>query len=141
MYHDTISQIRYASILAAMLHRELGVRQLERKEIAAKVRGLLKSLGIKGMSVTAPSYSMAQTIHISFPRCGRNEHEPVHFRLEAEERAKGGPYRGMALVCPFCRVEREARDRLETLILAAFPDLDDRSDLQSDYFDYILSFN
>lgn len=141
MYTETLNQIKTASIITAMHYREPGLRALDRKERAAKVRSLLKSLGIKGVSVTAPNYSMAQSINISMPGDDRGLHDEVHFRLEAEVRAKPGPYCGMVQICPFCKAEFEAKEKLEALILAAYPDLDDRSDSQYDHFDYCLSFN
>lgn len=110
-----------------------------RKGWAREVKSLLKSLGLGWVSVTTPNYSMAESITIRFHQDTWQQHEPLHMKLEAIERAKNGPYCGMTQVCPYCKQEREAHEKLEAIILAAFPDLNDRSDHQTDYFDYCLS--
>jgi hypothetical protein len=43
--------------------------------------------------------------------------------------------------CPRCQRRHVATLRLTSLILAAYPDLDDRSDSQVDHFDYCLSIH
>lgn len=98
------------------------MRHATRKAKAAVVRQLLKDLGIEDVSVTAPSYSMAQAIHISVPDSSHLVHGDREFRE-----------------CPRCRRRHAARERIERLILAAFPDLGDRSDAMTDHFDYCLS--
>lgn len=138
MYADTIRQIMTAS---EPTPNHAPIRNLARKQISDHVRALLKSLGIKGVSVTTPNYSMAQSIDISLPDDDRHEHQPYHEQAEAEYRATHEDYMGAMHFCHFCREDRDAKDRLERLILTAFPDLADKSDLQSDYFDYRLSIN
>lgn len=97
------------------------IRYESRKYIAGAIRGLLKGLGIKGISVTAPVYSMAQAIDIRVPdTC---EHDSMEARR----------------ACPVCQNRNLAVRRIEELILAAYPDLDDRSDSMSDHYDYKLS--
>jgi hypothetical protein len=111
------------------------LRSATRKEWAAEVRKLLKSLNINGVSVTTPSHSMAQAIQISLPDELDNsiEHQKLHDELWKQNRP--------GTDCPQCGQRWNARKHLEAIILAAFPDLDDRSDLQSDCFDYCLSFS
>jgi hypothetical protein len=94
------------------------MRDRDRKEIAAAVRALLKSLGVKKVSVTTPMYSMASRIRITLPEA----HPPFGYGPEA------GHPRNFS-DCPACVMYRAARERIGALILAAFPDL---GDLRSD---------
>ena len=103
-------------------------RKESRKTWAQGVRALFKSLGFKGISVTAPNYSMASSIRISFPSSGCQN--PIH----------NEPY-SRYLDCALCAKERAAKQKAVAIILAAFPDLDNRSDSQTDHFDYCLSVN
>ena len=92
-------------------------------EPAKRARALFRQHGIKGLSVTTPNYSMAHSIDVNVPDI---PHEPE--RHDCEQ-------------CPDCLAYRKATIQVGALILAAFPDLADRSDSQSDYFDfcYIVS--
>jgi hypothetical protein len=97
----------------------------ERRTVWAKaIRRLLRDLGIKGVSITTPHYSMAHSIDVKLPA------GTPHDRGAADHE-----YRD----CPMCQERNRARDRITRIILAAFPDLDNRSDLQSDYYDFCLS--
>lgn len=103
----------------------IGTRHDGMVKRAAAVRALLKVLGIRGVSVTAPSYSMACSVHVRLP----------NFRHEHDERHFGQRYRD----CTRCQRRHAATERLARLILTAFPDWDDRSDSQADHFDYVVS--
>lgn len=118
------------------------LRKEARKEWAKQIRNLLKELRIVNVSVTTPSYSMASSVNIAvnYEKEWETAHEPVHKAGEAEER-KSPIYRGSIHFCPYCKARKEVHDKLENVILAAFPDLNNRSDSQSDYFDYCLSIN
>jgi hypothetical protein len=108
--------------------RRTGLRREERKVRAAAVRKLFRDMGLKGISVTAPNYSMAQSIDVRTPR---NESEPT---VKDEH--------GLDVLHPEYLAARNAvLARVERIILAAFPDLDNRSDFISDYFDYCLSIS
>jgi hypothetical protein len=108
--------------------RNPSLRREPRKVIAAEVRSLLRSMGLKGISVTAPNYSMARSIDIRTPR---NEPEPI---VKDED--------GWDTHHPTYRAARNAASaKIEAIILAAFPDLDDRSDSLTDYYDYRLSIS
>jgi hypothetical protein len=97
----------------------------ERRTVWAKaIRRLLADLGIKGVSITTPHYSMAHSIDIKLPA------GTPHDRGAADHE-----YRD----CPMCQERNRAQDRITQIILAAFPDLDDRSDSMTDYFDFCLS--
>ena len=112
------------------------IRHQSRKEWAIAVRRLLKELNIKGVSVTTLVYSMAQTIDITLPtieNANSIEHQKVH-----DDLWRAGK---LGFDCPSCKERQDAKNRLEDIILTAFPDLDNRSDSRTDYFDYCLSFN
>jgi hypothetical protein len=115
-----IVRVEMPTVLNAHLRNET------RKERAKAVRDLFKRLGLQGISVTAPNYSMAQSIDIRLP----------DYDCLREDR-----YSPCYPQCANCELAGEAKRRLNRLILAAFPNLDDRSDSQSDHFDYCLSIH
>lgn len=114
------------------LVRDSKMRCKSRKEWAVAVRALFKDLGIPHVSVTAPVYSMAQSIRISIPSTSHAYH-----RGYEPNRYDPNSYRN----CPRCSRRHAAENRLERLILAAYPDLNNRSDSMTDYFDYCLSIS
>jgi hypothetical protein len=109
-------------------------RGLERKQIASDIRQLLKKLGIKGVGVTVPNYSMASTVHIRVP----------HVELTEEQsktpRDAAGNYQRTPVAEAAHRGRSAAVAKLEKIILGAFPDLVDRSDSMTDYHDARLHF-
>ncbi len=130
MYNTTLNQIESAPLPEFRAR----IRQWPRKEWAEEIRSLLKYLGIKGISVTAPNYSMASSINIRLPAMPTEyapEHEDLHYKLWCKGKA--------GIECPDCARRQEAKKKLAAIILAAFPDLADRSDLQSDHFDYCFT--
>jgi hypothetical protein len=90
----------------------IGLRQESRKARAAAIRSLFKRLGLKGISVTAPNYSMAQSVDITFPvrHCTNEVHQDYSKNLTD---------------CADCTRVQEAKHHLETIILGAYPDLDE----------------
>ena len=105
-------------------------RSIARKEQARLLRELLKSLKIKGVSVTAPNYSMAQSVDVSLPR-----------RLDYMKDDGSLPPYALNEWCPARRANIKAREQFNALLAKAFPNHDNRSDSQSDYFDYCWSLN
>ncbi len=103
------------------------IRRVDRTDRAAMIRSLFKHLGLKGISVTTPSYSMASGNKVTIP--------------PAAEHDRDRPSGHENVTCPHCREHVAARRHVRALILAAFPDLDDRSDYQSDYHDNPLSID
>lgn len=95
-------------------------RCMPRKDRAKLVRQLFRQLGLKGISVTTPNYSMAQSVEVRAPH--REDYTPVNGQIDW-------------LNDPAAQANREARERLQAILLAAFPQHDDRSDIQTDYFD------
>ncbi len=130
MYNDTLKQIESAPIPEFRGR----IRQWPRKEWAAEIRCLLKSLHIKGVSVTTPNYSMASSVDIRLPNYP-NEDADSHMALHEQlwRAGKNGTE------CPDCARRWQAKEKVKSIILAAFPDLDDRSDTQSDYFDFCFT--
>jgi len=110
------------------------IRHLDRKERAAQVRALFKALKVTGISVTAPSYSMAQSIDIRLPALEVSDEAHVKRHAEIDD-LNTYPWTGYGNNgCQHCKVRREAQVRIEQVILAAFPDLNDR-------YDYCLSIS
>ncbi len=99
-------------------------RSIPRKEQAKAARQLFKQLGIPHVSVTTPVYSMAQSVDVQFPRrrdVPLNEH---------------GTY---VMESPEAKLNQAAREKVEAILKRAFPNHGDKSDHQSDYFNYCWS--
>jgi len=129
-------QTQYKTILDANLptHSVMGLRAFGRKVWAAEVRKMFKELGIKGVSVTAPNYSMASMIDIRLPKVTECNYDT----LTVEQQYGDLPHNQL---CPACLERWTAEQKIEAILALAFPDLNDRSDGQSDYFDRCFSFN
>ncbi len=118
------------SILAAKMpvvrNFHLRAQTWDRTVWAAEGRAMLRDLRIKGVSVTAPNYSMASTIDVRLPSISHShEGNPRQFELGANE------------WCPDCRLKWQATEHIERLIYAAFPDLTDTTtheDRMTDYY-------
>ena len=91
------------------------------------IRKLIKDLKLNDISVTSRHFrvriSLPQAVDYNDP-----EHNATHDQLWREGRHSND--------CPLCAKRWQAREAMEKIILAAFPDMDDRSDIQSDYFDF-----
>lgn len=107
--------------------RRADLRRQERKEWAKAVRKLMKDMGLVGVSVTTPSYSMASSIEVRLPEAAAHE--------------RGWQSGHDFATCPTCQQRNRAERRIVDIIVAAFPDMRDRSDYQSDYFDFALSIH
>src|SRR5262249_10228421 len=119
--HARLAGIDPAAVAVVTTQRRPG-----RKELAAMARGLFARLALQGVSVTAPSYSMAQGVEVGLPR--RLDLSP----LNAQE---------SAFACPARVANREAERRVQAILYTAFPGTTDRSNSQTDYFDYCWSIN
>ncbi len=109
-----------------------------RKDRAKAFRALFKQLGLKGISVTAPNYSMAQSVDVRLPRIAENEH--VQTRWPHDHGACcGSAGHTDETRCPACREFAEMRKRIEAILWKGFPNLRDRSDSMTDYFNYCWS--
>lgn len=109
-FKASLESVTLGQIQPARIERRPG-----RKVLAAEARKVLRSLGIRGVSVTAPNYSMAQSVSVAIP----------HFEeLNDENRWP----------------ERAAlRTKVEAILFAAFPNHRDRSESGTDYYDYCWS--
>lgn len=110
-------------------------RSIPRKEQAALARQLMKRLGIKGVSITTPNYSMAQSVDVCLPS------EPPA-DMTGYEQYQYSSFADMPDDVPIKarEVRRNiARNKLDLILEAAFPQHDNRSDYQSDHFDYCWS--
>jgi hypothetical protein len=103
-------------------------RHCARKESAKLARQLFSSLKIKGVSVRTPNYSMAMSVDIRMPK--RSD-----YVLDAGGMIADAPSD------PACIANREAEEKLEAILAVAFPNHDNRSDTQTDHFDYKWSVN
>lgn len=120
-YEDCIKSIEAAEV-PEVVDRDLRGKYM--KERSAAIRALFKKLGIVGVSVTSPNYSMATATDVLAPRDDHSHSYGVEFAD-----------------CLVCRRNGKARKMLRAIILAAFPDLDDRSDGRSDHYDFKFSIH
>lgn len=112
-------------------------RHEPRKVQAAAARKLFRELGIRGISVTAPNYSMAQSVDVRIPKPADSEHH-------GDKWPHGNSFelsRSEATRCPACARRSRIRDKVEGILARAFPNHDNRSDSQSDHFDFCWSIN
>lgn len=111
-------------------------RCIPRKEQAKLARQLFAKLGIKGVSVTAPNYSMAQSVDVRVPAEAAD--------MTGFEQYEHSTYSDMPDYVPVKAAmlrKNQAQKHLFLILNHAFPCHDDRSDSQSDYFDYCWSMN
>ncbi len=111
-------------------------RSIDMKEQARLARELFKKLKIKGVSVTSPNYSMAQAVEVQVPA------DRVGF--EGFEQFENMSYSDMPNDVPAKIANRqryEAGEQLLKILLVAFPNHDNRSEPQSDYYDFCWSVN
>lgn len=99
-----------------------------RKELAKLTRQLFSRLGLRGISVRAPNYSMAQSIDITLP--GRRDFVTDQWGMAVDWAND-----------PAAMANREAERKVHAIMARAFPNHDNRSDSQTDYFDYKYSID
>jgi len=106
-----------------------GLRRQPRTEWAKAVRAYLKANKISGVKVTTPNCSQAHSIEIRLPR---TEDICDHWT------------RGLGMYdCPNCAAEASKRHQacqhLEWVLNGTFPEMQDRSDALTDYYDFCWS--
>lgn len=120
--HERLAQVDITKIPVMTMDRCVPLK------VQAKLtRTLFKALGIKGVSVRAPRYSMACVVEVRLPRRTdyvRNSAGQVEWDKD-----------------PAAQANTTARNRMEAILLAAFPQHDNRSDYQTDYFDSCWSIS
>ncbi len=108
------------------------IRDLHQKERTAKIRSMLRGMGIKvgavgkGVSVVSATGSMCYWTNV---------------RFKGLRHAAGTSCGYTRMECHTCRANLAAVRTVEKLILTAFPDLDDRSDSQTDHFNFVFTVN
>lgn len=138
MNAETLETIDNRTLAAKRLHEALDMvnlatvpvvstdRHITRKEQAAAARKLFRSLGLKGISITAPNYSMAHSVDVSPLKRDDYVFDSFGMVIEGDE----------------ARAANSAASRkIEAILAAAFPNHDDRSDSQSDHFDFCWSIS
>jgi hypothetical protein len=133
--HAALALVNEASI--PVMSRE---RCIPRTEQAALARSLFKRLGLAGISVTTPNYSMAQVVEVRLPKL--EIHCPDMWPHDHTACCYGKGASGKHTEegrCPACRDNAAAELKVEEILARAFPQHDNRSDTQSDYFDYCWS--
>lgn len=130
VFYEQLSKVKLSSVKKVSDTR----RDEGRKELAKQAKKLLTSLGIKGVSVTAPNYSMAQSVHVKIPSVSVKKRNDSDYRSFSEMGEDEAP-----------RVANTLRHRasvyVEQILMAGFPNTDNRSDTNTDYFDYIWSIS
>lgn len=106
-------------------------RFITTKQQAQLARELFRSLGLKGIGVKVPRYSMACVVEIRLPRL------EVHCP-DMQPHAPPG-HRQTLKTCPTCHQNSLMRQQVGTILLLAFPNHDDRSNSTVDYYDYCWS--
>lgn len=119
--HDALDRVRMGDV--PVVGGDLP-RGASRKSQAKMARSLLRGLGMKGVSVTAPSCSMATTVDVKLPA----RHDYYLGPTRAGD-AYGDGNRNHASR----RANKRAERKLEAILDRAFPNHRDRSDYQSDY--------
>ncbi len=120
--HSALSAVQMTSIPTMSSDRSI-----PRKDQAKLARQLFKRLGLKGISVTTPSYSMAQGVEIMVPKRTDYIHDE---RQEIDY-----------LTDPASQANSKAARDVQEILARAFPQHDDRSETQSDYFNYCWSID
>lgn len=122
-------------------HRQLAVavlpetetdapRNMPRKEFAKLVRAFFKEIGLTGVSVTTPNYSMAMGIDIRIPA------------REDYKRKPDGSYDWLNLEdCPASQSNGAAEKLLAKFMNRHFPNHGNYSDGQIDHFDFRWSIH
>lgn len=117
----------FAVDLDAVRPRTELARHCGSAELSAAVRGLLKELGIQGVTVTTERRVYNGATQLRVPaRCDAD----TYMALTNGTRVYWHPSAAR---------NRRAEDRLDSILARAFPNHDDRSESQSDYFNYCYS--
>lgn len=101
-------------------------RSISRKQQAKLARELFKSLGLKGLRVVTPRGANLNHVAVILPQ---HRHEPS---------IPGVPHHKLS-ACDGCKFRTYAHNKLDEILARAFPQHDNRSDYQSDYFDFCWS--
>lgn len=134
----------YAAVALADRLKQIDVEQVPamsedrgicRKEQARLTRELFKKLGLKGISVTTPMYSMASTVDVRIPK------QLGEMRRDSNVHATWEEYLRALDLDPVIAANRFVEDRIKEILAYAFPNHDDRSDYMTDYYNSKWSVN
>jgi hypothetical protein len=131
---DRLEQIDIATVPVHALQRSA-----PRTVQAAAARSLFRSLGLRGISVTAPRYSMAHSVDVRIPR-ESDAHDQDRWPHDHSACCPDGEHTEENR-CRVCARESWVRQRIEAILDLAFPNHRDRSDSQSDHFDFCWSID
>lgn len=115
-------------------------RFIPRKEQAALARKLFKSLGLRGISVTTPNYSMASSVYVTLPELPREDSD-FEFNGHNYQNESWSDMPNDVPAKAKTAARNEASRKVGAILEIAFPNHDDRSDYQSDYFDSCWSIH
>ena len=139
---------RWAEFAAAVQNVQLAAipvyrldRCAPRTEQARQARELFRRLGVRGVSVTAPGYSQAHSVNVRLPRPGDDEHDPTRWPYDHSRCCGQQAGHEESTRCPACAQEDATRRKVEAILYAAFPNHRDRSEVQTDYFDFCWSID
>ena len=118
--HAALDKLKFD--LVPIVCRERGIARIEQAQLA---RQLFKRLGLKGISVTCPNYSMAQSVDVRLPKRSDYVFDVRGMVDHLNDKAS--------------QANSKAQRLIDAILLKAFPFHDNRSDSQSDYFDYCWS--
>lgn len=119
------AKLAAVNIDAVPVRRDID-RCAPRKELAAAARAMFKALGIKGVRFTTPNYSMAQAVDVSLEKRGDyGQYDAMHGLRDD----------------PAHQANRAADATVRAILDRAFPNHRDKSDTQTDYYNYRWSIN
>lgn len=134
---NTLEQIATVSLDAVpIVSRD---RHIPRKEQARLARNLFRQLGIKGVSVVTPNHSMASSVDVRLPDLALIEadyHGPNDATPHSWELASFADMPANVPAKIKQQAHWQAQKKIETILARAFPAHNDRSDYQTDYFDF-----
>lgn len=113
-------------------------RMIPRKDQAALARKLFKALGVKGLSITTPNYSMASSVYVSVPRIERAPEDHQFDGTDYQNESYADMPEGVVAKQKHL-AHWKACEKVSEILSRAFPKHDDRSDSMTDYFDFCWS--
>ena len=115
-------------------------RSIPRKEQASLARFLFKKLRIQGLSVTTPRYSMANCVDVRVPELPRDAADYLFEGVDYHNYSFSDMPEAVPARAKHARRWQAIR-KVDAILKLAFPNHDDRSDSQTDYFDNPWSVN
>jgi hypothetical protein len=134
---------RFAAAVEFVRLADIPVCRLDRcaprTEQARQARELFRRIGVRGVSVTAPRYSQAHSVDVRLPRPGDDEHNRTRWPHAHSDCCGQQTGHTDDTRCPACAQVDAMRRKVEAILYAAFPNHRDRSEYESDHFDFCWS--